>query len=145
MTSPYIPFVAFLVLLLLLFSFSFDFATTAVPGFHSTIFPPYFIWVLVVLVILVFLIIGYWLLVKLANKIDWALFTIHFILTILTIIFLIFPSVLLDVERPNQEEVGNAMRFRLKLIPAAWSLFIVGQILFIIYYFRTINPNRFEK
>ena len=141
MTRPYIPFLAFLILLLLTIPFSFDFATSVVPGWHTTIFPPYFIWGLIVFIVLLLVTIGYWLLSKRTDKINWTLFAIHFLLTIPTIIFLKFPTILLDVQLTDQDKLIRAIEFRMKLIPIAWTLFIIGQILFLIYYVRTIKAK----
>lgn len=119
MTGPYIPFLAFLILLLLTIPFSFDFATSVVPGWHTIIFPPHFIWGLLVLVVLLLVTIGYWLLSKRADKTNWTLFAIHFTLTILTVIFLKFPTILLGGQLTNQEALIRAIEFRVKLIPIA--------------------------
>ena len=142
MTRPYIPFIAFLILLLLTIPFSFDFATSVVPGWHTTIFPPYFIWGLIVVIVLLLVTIGYWLLSKRTDKFNWTLFAIHFLLTIPTIIFLKFPTILLDVQLPDQDKLIRAIEFRMKIIPIAWTLFIVGQILFLIYFIRTIKQRK---
>lgn len=141
MTRPYIPFLAFLILLLLTIPFSIDFATSVVPGWHTTIFPPYFIWGLIAFIVLLLVTIGYWLLSKRTDKINWTLFAIHFLLTIPTIIFLKFPTILLDVQLTDQDKLIRAIEFRMKLIPIAWTLFIVGQILFLIYYVRIIKAK----
>jgi hypothetical protein len=142
MTRPYIPFLAFLILLVLTIPFSFDFATSVVPGWHTTIFPPYFIWGLFVMIVLLLVTIGYWLLSKRTDKTNWTLFAIHFALTIPTIIYLKFPSILLDVQTTDYDKLIKAIEFRMKLIPVAWILFIAGQILFLIYYIRTIKSKR---
>lgn len=142
MKRPYIPFLAFLVLLFLTIPFSFDFATSVVPGWHTTIFPPYFIWGLILIIVLLLVTIGYWLLSKRVDKINWTLFAFHFILTIPTVIFLKFPSIFLDVQQTNHEEIIKAISLRIKFIPLAWTLFIIGQTLFIIYFIRTINSKR---
>ena len=142
MTRPYLPFLAFLILLLLTITFSFDFATSVVPGWHTTIFPPYFIWGLIVLVVLLLVTVGYWLLSKRTDKTNWTLFAIHFVLTIPTVIYLKFPSILLDVQFADQDKLIKAIEFRMKLIPIAWTLFIAGQIMFLIYYVRTIKAKR---
>lgn len=142
MTRPYIPFLAFLILFLLAIPFSFDFATSVVPGWHTTIFPPYFIWGLIVITVLLLVTIGYWLLSKWTDKTNWTLFAIHFVLTIPTVIYLKFPSILLDIQLTDQDELIKAINFRMKLIPIAWTLFIVGQILFLIYFIRTIKQSK---
>jgi hypothetical protein len=97
MTRPYIPFLAFLILLLLTIPFSFDFAASVVPGWHTTIYPPYFIWGLIALSVSLLVTIGYWLLSKRTDKTSWILFAIHFALTIPTVIYLKFPSILLEI------------------------------------------------
>lgn len=142
MTKPYIPFLAFLILLLLTIPFSFDFSTSVVPGWHATIFPPYFIWGLLAMIILLLVIIGSWLLSKRTDRINWTLFAFHSTLTIPTVIYLKFPSILLDVQMTNQDELIKAIAYRMKIIPIAWTLFIAGQILFLIYYIRTIKTKR---
>lgn len=144
MTRKYIPFLAFLILLALTIPFSPDFATSVVPGWHTTIFPPYFIWGRIVMIVLLLVTIGYWLLSNRTDKTNWTLFAIHFILTIPTVIYLKFPSILLDVQLTDQDRLIEAIqfRFRLKLIPIAWTLFSLGQILFLIYCIRTIKAKR---
>ena len=142
MTRPYIPFIAFFILLLLTIPLSFDFATSVVPGWHTTIFPPYFVWELIVVIALLLVTIGYWLLLKRVDKINWTLFAIHFITTILTVIFLKFPSILLDAQEPDQNKLIREIAFRINLIPVSWMIFIAGQILFLIYYVRAIKANR---
>jgi hypothetical protein len=142
MKRSYIPFFAFLILLLLTIPFSFDFATSVVPGWHTTIFPPYFIGELILIVVLLLVAICYWLLSKRVDKINWTLFAFHFILTILTVIFFKFPSIFLDVQQTNQEEIIKAISLQMKLILVAWTLFIVGQALFMIYFVWTINSKR---
>jgi len=139
MTRPYIPLLAFLVLLLLTNPFSFDFAISIVPRWHTTIYPPYFIWGLALIIVFLLLTIGYWLLSKRVDKINWTLFAIHFMLTISTVIFLKFPSVLLGMKETNQDELIKALAFRINLIPVAWTLFIVGQVLFLVYYIRQLK------
>lgn len=141
MTRPYIPFLAFLVILILTIPFSFDFATTVVPGWHTTIYPPYFAWTAIVVIILLFVTIGYWLLSKQVDKINWTLFIVHFIVTIPTVIFIKFPSIFLNVQQTNQEELIKDISARVKLIPLAHGLFIAGQVLFLIYFIRTIKSK----
>ncbi|PVD53301.1 hypothetical protein DC498_05340 [Terrimonas sp.] len=146
MKKPYTPFLAFLVLILITIPFSFDFSTSIVPGWHTTIFPAYFIGELIVIIVLLFVIIGYWLLSKQGDKTSWILFAIHFLFTIPTIIYIKFPTVFLDLQIPNQDKQIKAIAFRMHFISAAWILFVLGQILFVIYYIRvqkvkhTISP-----
>jgi hypothetical protein len=137
-TRPHIPFLAFLILLLLTISSSFDFATSIIPGWHTTIFPPYYIWVLIVEIILLLSTIGYWLLSVSVDKINWILFAVHVTLTIPTVIFLQFPSIFVDVHQNDQYQIIKSIASRIKLIPVAWTLFTIGQIFFVIYFIRAI-------
>jgi hypothetical protein len=149
MKRPYIPLLSFLILLLLTISFSFDPGASVVTGWHVTINPPHFIWGPILVAIFLFLIIGYWLLVKRVDKVNWVLFVIHFLLTIPTVVFLIFPSIFLNEESlfldpgsPNAEKLWVNLSLRIKLMPVAWTVFTIGQILFMVYYIRTIKRIR---
>ena len=142
MTKPHIPFLVFYTLFILSIPFSSDIATSVVPGWHTTIYPPYFIGQLIIVVVLLFVTIGYWQLAKRAHKFNLAIFVIHLILTIPTIIDIKFPFAYLGLQFTNQEEIVNAFTFSTKLVSIAWSLFFVGQLLFLIYYIRTIRGSR---
>lgn len=145
MKRGYIPFIAFLVLLLLTIPFPVDLATSVIPGWHTTIFPHYFIWGLIVIIVLLLVTAGYWILSKRVGKINWTLFVFHFILTIPIIIFLKFSSIFSEGRQNNQEEIAEAISLRIKLIPVAWTLFIAAQALFITYFVRTIHSKRVLK
>jgi hypothetical protein len=60
MKRTYIPLLIFLVLVLLAVAFSFN----STPGWHTTIFPKYIIWVIFSILVLLFVSICYWLLTK---------------------------------------------------------------------------------
>jgi len=145
MNRLFIPLLVILVLVLLAVAFSFDSSTLAVPGWHTTIYPPYFIGVIISILVLLFVSIGYWLLTNRADKVNWILFALHCALTIPTIVFIVFPSVFLNVQQGDQEEIIKAVSYRLKLIPVAWALFIVGQVLFVIYVVRSFKTNQLPK
>lgn len=139
MRRSYIPFLAFLILFLLAIQFSFDFSNSVVPGWHTAIFPPNFILGLLIIIVLLFVVIGYWLLSKKSDKTSWLLFAIHFLITITTVIYLWVPSIFLNLQVENRNEQIKTLAFRMKLIPLAWAFFIVGQILFLIYYIRILR------
>ena len=145
MNRLFIPLLVILVLVLLAVAFSFDSSTLAVPGWHTTIYPPYFIGVVISILVLLFVSIGYWLLTTRDNKINWILFALHFTLTIPTAVFIFFPSIFLNVQQGDQEEIIKAVIFRMKLIPVAWTLFIIGQVLFVIYVVRSFKTNQLPK
>lgn len=142
MRKNYIPIFAFLSLLILTFRFSFGLNDFAEQGWHVTIFPAYFIWLLIGLAIFLFAVIGYWLLTSRANKTAWGLFAIHFVLTIPSIVYLMIPSIFLDTSIIESGELMNVLHFRIRLIPVAWALFIIGQVLFLVYFIRTIKQEK---
>ena len=141
MTRPFIPFLAFVILLMLTLHSSFDFATSVAPGWHTTIYPPYFVWVHLVIIVLLLATIGFWLISKQTDRTNWILFAIHFVLTIPTTIFLKVPSIFLQREFTNQDKLLEALQFRIRLIPIAWTLFIAGQILFLVYFIRIVRTK----
>ena len=145
MNRLFIPLLVILVLVLLAVAFSFDSSTLAVPGWHTTIYPPYFIGVIISILVLLFVSIVYWLLNNIADKITWILFALHFTLTIPTAVFIFFPSLFLNVQQGDQEEIIKAVIFRMKLIPVAWTLFIIGQVLFVSYVVRVFKAGRLPK
>jgi hypothetical protein len=121
--------------------FSSDFTTSAVPGWHIIIFSLHLIGKLTVIVVLLLVTAGYWLLCRHTGKINRAVFAIHFALTILTIIYLQFPAILLNVQA-NPSELIQAIEFRMDLIPIAWMLLAAAQILFLLYYIRIMKARR---
>jgi hypothetical protein len=141
MTRRYLPFIAFLTLLLLTIRFSFELASSVVPSWHTTIYPPYFIWTFALVVVMLFVVIGYWLISRRVGKTNWTLFILHLFLTIPTVIFINFPSILVDVHETDRDELIRSLSLRVKLIPWADGLFAIGQILFLIYFIRTIRRN----
>ena len=145
MTKPHIPFLVFYTLLILSIPLSFDVATSVVPGWHTTIYPPYFIGELIIAFVLLLVTIGYWRLSNRAHKFNLAIFIIHLILTIPTIINIKFPFVYLDLQFTNQEEIVEGFTLGAKLVSIAWSLFFVGQLLFLIYYIRAVRASRIVK
>ena len=88
MKRSYILLFVYLVMVLLAVDFSFDSSTLAVPGWHTTIYPPYFIGVIILILVLLFVSIGYWLLSNRADKITWIVFALHFTLTIPSVVFI---------------------------------------------------------
>ena len=142
MKKPFVPFFAFLVLLILTILFSLDLSTSTIPGWHTVIFPTQFVWGFFIAIILLLATIGYWLLLRRTDKINWTLFVFHLLFTIPSVLFIILPSIFLDVSENNQNELIESISLRMKLIPTAWVLFIIGQILFLVYFFRAINSKK---
>jgi hypothetical protein len=135
MTKSLIPFCVFL-LILFLFSYPFKYGTSIAPGWHTTIYPRYFILTRIIAIILLLVIIGYWILSRRNDKINWVTFVVHFLITGGAAVFINFPDAFLYVN-PNNFEMAQIALRRLSSLPIACSSFIVAQTLFFIYFFRT--------
>jgi hypothetical protein len=142
MKKSYIPFLAFLILLVLTIPFPFHFAASVIPGWHTIIFPTYLVRTIIVVIILILATFAYWLLSKRVDKTNWTIFIIHFLATIPTVMFIKFPFMLLNAQHASHAELLRNISIRIKLIPIAYWIFIAGQILFLIYFIRTITAKR---
>jgi hypothetical protein len=125
-----IPFIIYLLLTISFFPMSLDYATSVVPGWHTTIFPPFAVGQFIVVLSLVGVIFGYYKLSRRTDTINWKLFIFHFILTIPLLILLKFDTYFSTDINP------------IITIPVSIFLFIVGQITFLLYCFKIINTNR---
>ncbi len=141
MKRPYLPFLAFLFLLLITVPFSFDFAISVAPGWHTTILPSDTKFLIVGIVVLLFVIIGYWLIIKKTGKVNRGLFWAHFILTISTITYIHYPMIFVKVEVPFTDELIRIASQRLTLLDTARIAFAASQVLFLIYFVRTVRKK----
>lgn len=127
-----LPFLVYLLLTISLFPFSLDYAVSVVPGWHTTVFPPYFIWQSIVVLVMLLVSIAYWKLSKISDSINWTFFIIHFILTIPAIIYLKFDTVIINLAINSKDVL---------LISIA---FVLGLILFIVQYVRSFQRLRIK-
>jgi predicted membrane channel-forming protein YqfA (hemolysin III family) len=140
MKRAYIPLIAFLGLILLTIPFSIEMTSSVTPGWHTTIYSPEYFYAFVLMIVLVFAVIGYWLVINKADKLNWIIFIIHALLSISTLIFIKNPSIFLNYQNPDDERFRN-FTLLLKLIPWAHRLFVVGQIIFLIYFIRVLRKR----
>jgi hypothetical protein len=127
MKITHLPFIIYLLLTILFLPLSSDYATSVVPGWHTTIFPPFAVGQFIVILSLVGVIFGYYKLSRRTDTINWKLFIIHFILTIPLLILLKFDTYIsIDI---------NPMI----TIPVSIFMFIIGQIIFLLHYLRKTN------
>jgi hypothetical protein len=137
---PIIALVVFIILFAILFPISIlsgplDFATSVIPGWHTTIYPPFFVWGIIKIMILFFVVFGYWKLYRVGYRINKFWFVIHLLLTIPSIIDTLFPiSEFIIVY--DTEKLFESMKRALQVIIALNLMFLVGQILFAFYYLK---------
>jgi hypothetical protein len=130
MKLSYLPSLIFICIFLSFFPLSLDYATSVVPGWHTSIFPPYFIWQSIVVLIILLVSIAYWKLSTKNGTINWIFFIVHFILTIPAIIYLKYGLMIFNSVIISKDEL---------LIPIT---FVLGQILFIVHYVRSLQRKR---
>ncbi|MFZ1800619.1 MAG: hypothetical protein WAU24_12205 [Chitinophagaceae bacterium] len=129
-------------ILLLPFFTAIDYSAVAGPGWHLSIYPPYFIWLLLFVIVFLFSTIGYWLFINKTGTTNRILFIFHVACTIPAILYLTFPSIFLNSHNTGGPELYEQIYDRIKFIPIAWAIFIVAQILFPIYFSGAFKSSR---
>lgn len=130
MITPKIAVAVFAFLTILTFPFKLvfyrsDIVSSVIPGWHTTIFPPYYVAGLVVSVFVLINFIGYCIISKRRNEISLRQFLLHLVL--------ISPAVFLtDLIAP----IAHVTFFALIVPIVAILLFIVSQIVFGMMFFR---------
>lgn len=127
MKINHLPFLIYLLLTIWFLPLSSDYATSVVPGWHTTIFPPYAFGQFILILSLVGVSFGYWRLSKQTDTINWKLFFIHFILTIPLLILLKFDTHISTDINP------------ITTVSVSIFMFIIGQIIFLLHYPRKTN------
>ena len=127
MTITKLPLIIYLLLTISFLPLSSDYATSVVPGWHTTIFPPYAFGQFILIVSLAGVSFGYWKISKRTDTINWKLFFIHFIMTIPLLILLKFDTYSFAYINP------------MITVPVSIIMFIIGQIVFLIHYLRKTN------
>jgi hypothetical protein len=125
--------IAFLALLLIVFIYFLGGAASVVPGWHTTIYPAYYSWLFITIIILFFGGIGYWLHIKRVGRLNWLLYIIYCLVTTVTYFFIKFPAVFIKYQQYDQEKVFATARTIMQLLPVATWVLIITQILFIGY------------
>ena len=121
-----LPFIIYLLLTISFFPMSSDYATSVVPGWHTTIFPPFAVGQFIVVLSLLGVIFGYYKLSRRTDTINWKLFIIHFLLTVPLILLLMFNTYIYTDINP------------MITIPVSIFMFIIGQIVFLLHYLRKL-------
>ena len=138
MSKIYLPFLVFVILFILTFPLFYDYAISKVPGWNTNLYPPLFVSVFIVSISLIPAIIGYWLMAKKINKINWPFFLVHLIFTIPIILLLKWPYNSRVAQVTEQTEQIKSLENLGKLAITWWVLFFAGQILFILFCIRSI-------
>lgn len=134
----YFPLIVFLSMLISRLPLSGEFATSVVPGWHTTIFPPYFILGLIVTVCLLFATIGYLKLARTKEEMNWLVFIAHLLLTLPMFIFSNPNIILMSIDAIGIDEQISQFLIVEYIILALYILFFIGQLLFTGYFLKRI-------
>jgi hypothetical protein len=139
MTKANIPFLSFALLLILTIPiFNFDYATSVVPGWHTIMLPPNTIAIIIIFILTLLATIAYWTLKTHGHKIAKAIFWTHLLCSIPAILLTRIPFLFLMLRGPDIQEIQKQLLLNEIILYSAYSLFIVGQIIFGAYFIKAI-------
>nr|WP_315195071.1 hypothetical protein [uncultured Flavobacterium sp.] len=117
--------------------FEFDFAASIIPGWHTTINSFNLIANLIKLIALFIVLILYWKLSNFKEEMKIKVFILHLILTIPSIFISKIPlSNFINFNSRNVEETLTKIENLNRIVILINILFLIGQILFGIYYYK---------
>lgn len=148
MIKTKIPLTVFSFLTIILFPFSIlfwnsDFASSVIPGWHTTIVSPYLTATMFKSILMLIVITFYWKLNKVVKEIDLKFFILHLVLTIPSIINSKIPlHSFVEFENDNFEKTIKEYEFVDSIVITLNILFVIGQIIFGIYYTKKMRQRK---
>ena len=139
MQRPYLSFFIFAILFTLTIPFSFDNAAFIVPGWHTTRMTPYFLTSIIIACVLFCVTIAYWRLSKRVDKINTVFLLFHIVLTIPTVIFVRNPFLIRNINGSDLTLLNRQVTFATAFVATSYILFLIGQISFAIFYYKSIQ------
>ena len=127
-------FIVFLILLILcLYAITSDFASSLIPGWHTTIFPSYYFISFIVIANFIFPTLMFWMISKRNKKLKIAVLILHMLLSTIIISTLKFPSLFIS---SNGYDINqSAIESTIKFLRFIFIAFVTEQIIFGIYLF----------
>lgn len=118
--------------------FQSDFATSIFPGWHTTINSAKITANILKLVLLFIVIIFYWRLTKIIERMPFKYFILHLFLTFPSVIISKIPLILfVNFNNKNIENTISEIDSVNRIVAIINTLFIIAQILFVMYYYKT--------
>ncbi|MBF6640225.1 hypothetical protein IVB69_01905 [Flavobacterium sp. J49] len=151
MIKTKISLIVFTILLVILFPFSIlfwksDYATSVIPGWHTTIISPYLTATLFKSVLLLIVVVLYWKLNKVVKEIDLKIFILHLTLTIPSILNSKLPlHSFIEFDRNDMTKTANEIEIVNSIVIVLNVLFVIGQVIFGIYYVKKRNIGKVSK
>jgi len=118
--------IALFIVALLVYTLSLDFATPVIPGWHTTIFPPYFIVSVLLIFLLLIDLLLYWIALYKKSSDGKKIILWHFIISIIFTVLITHPSILFSLETEVEQ-----LSFTDKLINLVIS-YIVFQVAYLL-------------
>ena len=145
MRKPHLVFILLTILHASFLYFEQD-AFSVTPGWHTTLVLMPLVDILSATIILIIVCAGYWWLIRKLGKVSLPFFILHFLLTFPTLFYLRMPFFIQQGDSFDEidlEWIGN------KMIPAISFIFIIGQLLFLLYFTISLlqakRPSRIAK
>ena len=151
MIKTKIPLTVFSFLTIILFPFSIlflnsDFVSSVIPGWNNTIVSPYLTATIFKSILMLIVITFYWKLNKVVKEIDIKFFILHLVLTIPSIINSKIPlHSFIEFENDNFEKTIKEYEFVDSIVITLNILFVIGQIIFGIYYTKKMRQLKVGK
>ncbi len=114
-----------------------DLTSSIIPGWHTTVNYFYYLNSFLKLLLLFFVIFSYWKLSKKQDRLSSKFFYFHFILTLPSILFSKIPMSFLIEFDTNIDKMIQQFTTINNIKMTLFILFLIGQILFFIYYYKT--------
>ena len=137
MKRTYIPVLIFAVLFLFTMPFGFDLATSVIPGWHVTIFPPYFVSAISAQIALGVVTLAYYMLAFKNYKTNWIIYTVHALLTIPALLLFKLPHLFIYAGK-DIHEMERQLSVAATQMMIANVMFMLGQLLFVIYFTKVL-------
>ena len=145
MKSKYFQTFIFLTLLILTVWSQYRTSSTVVPGWHTVVYPSNYLLVISFITLSLFLaIIGYTYFSYKKKPIGPWIFILHFLLTVPLIIALLYSFKTIDMSTLSKAEFDRIIIQKEWYEYLLFSLFIIGQLVFLIYFIKhfTIKTAR---
>lgn len=143
MNKTYIPFLTFLGILLMLIPQVFHESTTVIPGWHTTIYNPYYFAGTLVFLFIFFNTLGYLILPKRVAKINRVVVIIHLLCTIPLIYYMLHPfEVFVNEQSVDINEVLKSIKRQEYFSLFLSSIFVIGQICFFVYFVKSSRKSK---
>ncbi len=137
-----IPFILFLLLLCFAWQFSCNLAFSVVPGWHTTIYPPYFFMSVAFYLSLLFVAFGYRALGKKGIVVKSKIYIAHILLILPSVLLITYPFLFLHFPAVNFPLTAGQAKFYAILLYTVHTIFILAQIVFAGYAYKRIKSAK---